>query len=59
VIINRQTARTLEAVTAIRAHIADKKQSFDHPTGDDSVESMAFIETCVKSAKSDGKWTKF
>ncbi len=48
----------LEAVAAIRASIAGKKGSFDHPTVDDGVEGMAFIETCVKSAKS-GKWTKF
>jgi predicted dehydrogenase len=49
----------LEAVAAIRAYIAGKKQSFDHPTADDGVEGMAFIETCVKSARSGGKWTKF
>jgi hypothetical protein len=49
----------LEAVAAIRAKIAGKKGSFDHPTEDDGVEGMAFIETCVKSAKSGGKWTKF
>jgi predicted dehydrogenase len=48
----------LEAVAAIRANIAGKKGSFDHPTVDDGVEGMAFIETCVKSAAS-GKWTKF
>ena len=48
----------LEAVAAIRANIASKKGTFDHPTVDDGVEGMAFIETCVKSAAS-GKWTKF
>jgi predicted dehydrogenase len=48
----------LEAVAAIRASIAGKKGSFDHPTVDDGVEGMAFIETCVKSAAS-GRWTKF
>ena len=48
----------LEAVAAIRANIAGKKGTFDHPTVDDGVEGMAFIETCVKSAAS-GKWTKF
>jgi predicted dehydrogenase len=48
----------LEAVAAIRAHIAGKKGAFDFPTVDDGVEGMAFIETCVKSAAS-GKWTKF
>ena len=49
----------LEAVAAIRANIAGKKGSFDFPTVDDGVEGMAFIETCVKSAKSNAKWTKF
>ena len=48
----------LEAVAAIRANIASKKGTFDHPTVDDGVEGMAFIETWVKSAAS-GKWTKF
>jgi predicted dehydrogenase len=48
----------LEAVAAIRANIAGKKGSFDHPTVDDGVIGMAFIETAVKSAAS-GKWTKF
>ncbi len=48
----------LEAVAAIRANIAGKKETFDHPTVDDGVEGVAFIETCVKSAAS-GKWTKF
>jgi predicted dehydrogenase len=49
----------LEAIGAIRASIAGKKDSFDHPTAEDGVEGMAFIETSVKSAKSGGKWTKF
>ncbi len=49
----------LEAVAAIRANIAGKKGSFDFPTVDDGVIGMAFIETCVKSAKSNAKWTKF
>jgi predicted dehydrogenase len=49
----------LEAVAAMRANIANKKGSFDHPAVDDGVEGMAFIETCVKSAASNGKWTKF
>ncbi len=59
----------LEAVAAIRASVAgqpshkssgsaSKRGTFDHPTVDDGVEGMAFIETCVKSAAS-GKWTKF
>ncbi len=49
----------LAAVAAIRANIAGKKGSFDFPTVDDGVIGMAFIETCVKSAKSNAKWTKF
>ena len=49
----------LEAVAAIRASIEGKKGLFDFPTVDDGVEGMAFIETCVKSAKSNAKWTKF
>ena len=49
----------LEAVAAIRANIARKKGAFDHPTVDDGVEGMAFIETSVKSASSGGRWTKF
>ena len=49
----------LEAVAAIRANIAGKKGSFDHPTVDDGVEGVAFIETCVKSATSGGRWTRF
>jgi len=49
----------LEAVAAIRARIEGKKGQFDFSTVDDGVEGMAFIETCVKSAKSNGKWTTF
>ena len=49
----------LEAIAAIRAHIAGKKEVFDFPTVDDGVEGMAFIETAVKSAASNGRWTKF
>jgi predicted dehydrogenase len=49
----------LEAVAAIRASQDGKKGRFDFPTVDDGVEGMAFIETAVKSAASNGKWTKF
>ena len=60
----------LEAVAAIRASIAGqplhkssgsagKRGTFDFPTVDDGVEGMVFIETAVKSAKSNAKWTKF
>jgi predicted dehydrogenase len=50
----------LEAVAAIRASIEGKRiDKNDFPTVDDGVIGMAFIETCVKSAKSNAKWTKF
>ena len=49
----------LEAVAAIRARSAGRKGAFDFPTVDDGVEGMAFIETAVKSAQSNGKWTRF
>jgi hypothetical protein len=49
----------LEAVAAIRARSAGRKGAFDFPTVDDGVEGMAFIETAVKSARSNGKWTQF
>ncbi len=49
----------LEAVAAIRARSAGRKSAFDFPTVDDGVEGMAFIETAVKSAQSNGKWTRF
>ncbi len=49
----------LEAVAAIRANLDGKRGEFDFPTVDDGVEGMAFIETAVKSAASNGKWTKF
>jgi predicted dehydrogenase len=50
----------LEAVAAIRASITDKKGgAFDFPTVDDGVYGMAFLETAVKSAASNAKWTTF
>ena len=49
----------LEAVAAIRANIEGKRGKFDFPTVDDGVYGMAFLETAVKSAKSNAKWTKF
>jgi predicted dehydrogenase len=48
----------LEAVAAIRAHGSGRKEAFDFPNVDDGVEGMAFIETAVKSAQSNGKWTR-
>lgn len=49
----------LEAVAAIRASLEGKEGTFDFPTVDDGVYGMAFLETAVKSAKSNTKWTKF
>ena len=49
----------LEAVAAIRANLAGERGEFDFPTVDDGVAGMAFIETAVKSAASNGRWTKF
>jgi predicted dehydrogenase len=50
----------LEAVAAIRASIEGKRiDKNDFPTVDDGVIGMAFLETAVKSAKSNAKWTRF
>ena len=49
-----------EAGAAIRDSIDGKKGGpYDFPTVDDGVEGMAFIETAVRSAKSNDKWTPF
>jgi predicted dehydrogenase len=50
----------LEAVAAIRARVEGKRGgTFDFPTVDDGVYGMAFLETAVKSAGSNSKWTRF
>jgi predicted dehydrogenase len=50
----------LEAVAAIRASSAGQPvNQNDFPTVDDGVIGMAFLETAVKSAASNAKWTKF
>ncbi len=50
----------LEAIAAIRANLAGKRGGpFDFPTVDDGVHGMAFLETAVKSAASNARWTKF
>jgi predicted dehydrogenase len=50
----------LEAVAAIRANLVGKRGGkYDFPTIDDGVYGMAFVETALKSAKSNVKWTKF
>ena len=49
-----------EAAAAIRDAIAGKPfGSYDFPTVDDGVYGMAFLETAVRSAKSETKWTSF
>ncbi len=48
-----------EAYRGIRAELAGKKiPSCDHPTVDDGVVGMAFVETVVASASSKKKWVK-
>jgi predicted dehydrogenase len=50
----------LEVAAAIRASIEGKRGGkFDYPTIDDGVYGMAFIETAVKSTRSNAKWTGF
>ncbi|HMP76461.1 MAG TPA: Gfo/Idh/MocA family oxidoreductase [Kiritimatiellia bacterium] len=50
----------LEAVAHIRDAIDGKNGgAYDHPTVDDGVYGMAFIESAVASAASDSKWTAF
>jgi predicted dehydrogenase len=50
----------LEAIAAMRASSSGKRMDKnDFPTVDDGVMGMAFLETAVRSAKSNAKWTKF
>jgi hypothetical protein len=49
----------LEAIAAIRDRINGKRGKYDFPTIDDGVYGMAFLETAVKSARSNAKWTRF
>lgn len=49
----------LEAAKAIADEVSGKRiRKYDYPDADDGVMGMAFIETAVKSAKSNQKWTK-
>ncbi len=49
----------LEAFNGIRAQLANQPiPDGDYPTVDDGVNSMAFVETVVASAKSDKKWAR-
>lgn len=38
---------------------ATDPQNYDFPTVDDGLRGMAFVDTVVRSAKSDAKWTAF
>jgi predicted dehydrogenase len=49
----------LEAAAAIRDSIEGKSGAHDFPTVEDGVYGMAFLETAVRSARSDAKWTRF
>jgi predicted dehydrogenase len=50
----------LEAIAAIRDSLDGKSgTTHDFPTVDDGVYGMAFLETAVRSARSDAKWTPF
>ncbi len=49
----------LEAAKAISDEVAGKKvKRYDFPNAEDGLMGMAFIETAVKSSKSNQKWTK-
>jgi predicted dehydrogenase len=51
----------LAAADAIADAVDGKppRDDYGFPTIDDGVIGMAFIETCVKSSKSEDKWTEF
>ena len=51
----------VEAAKAISDEVTGKrlKKNYDLPTIDDGVLGMAFIDTCIKSSRSNQKWTKF
>jgi len=48
-----------EAYRGIRAELAGKRiPACDHPSADDGVMGLAFVETALASAKSKSKWTR-
>lgn len=50
----------LEVASAIRDRLAGKTNGiYDFPTVEDGVEGMAFVESAVRSAQSEAKWTPF
>ena len=49
-----------EVIRAIRDRLTGKTEGvYDFPTVEDGVEGIAFIDTAVKSAHSEQKWTPF
>lgn len=49
-----------EVTRAIRDDLAgQRKAEYDFATADDGVEGMAFLETAVRSARNEAKWTPF
>lgn len=50
-----------EAMRAIAAEVAGRRPpaDLDHPTIDDGVEGMVFIDTVVRSARRGARWVKF
>lgn len=49
-----------EVTTAIRDDLAGtRRDDYDFPTADDGVLGMAFLETAVRSARAEAKWTAF
>lgn len=49
-----------EVVRAVREHEKGKRPSgFDFPSIDDGVYGMEFLDTAIRSAGSEEKWTKF
>jgi len=57
---HRSRGELEEAVAAIRDQIAGNPAGvYDFPTVEDGVSGMAFLETAVKSASSNSKWTQF
>ncbi len=50
-----------EAFRAISAEVSGKKppKDLDHPTIQDGVEGLAFIETVVRSSQRGARWVKF
>jgi predicted dehydrogenase len=48
-----------ETIRASIAHVRPEPLALDFPTVEDGVRGLQFIETVVKSARTEGKWVKF